>query len=79
MNRAEQRKIINRKDLDYDCKVDQEVIKVLHDYGISQQGDNQAVASQCSIETIKKIRKDVFKSIPDILEVEYVDAEIIDE
>lgn len=72
--RTERRKVINRKDLDYDCPVDKEVVKLLHEYAIEygaildDDSGRVATGSQLNIETLKQIRKDVFKSIPGILE-----------
>jgi hypothetical protein len=80
--RPEKRKIINRKGFDYECPVDIEVLKILHEHAVMNNLDQEVVAADMSLETIKKIRKDVFKSIPDIIErctdENIVDAEIIE-
>ncbi len=79
--RKQKKEVINRKEIDPNCPVDKLVINVLHAHGIRQQGkDKEAVACQASIETIKLIRKDVFKSNPDILnDSRIVEAEIVDD
>lgn len=77
MLRVEKRKIINRKGFDYQCPVDIEVVKILHEYAIANNLDKEVVAADMSLDTIKKIRKDVFKSIPDIIDQCIIDAEII--
>lgn len=82
MIRQQKRKIINRKTIDYTCPVDLEVVKILHAHAIENNLDKESVAADISFETLKQIRKDVFKSIPDIIEIctgDFVEAEIIEE
>ena len=90
--RTERRKVINRKDIDYTCPVDREVVNLLHEYAIEYNAtfDEEGIldGSQLSIETVKLIRKDILKQMPGILDgdntvisgdVEVIDAEVVNE
>ena len=66
-------KVINRPVLDYSCPVDVEVVKVLQEYANSQGHVSGELLADMELKTLKKVRRDVFKSIPGILDRDVVE------
>lgn len=63
MTRTEKRAIINRKDfLPESCEIDSKVLIELHRYAVNSEVDD-IYGADVSIETIKKIRKDIISSM----------------